>query len=376
VGVCDGMKFIFHKAEVYTKGRRPEAHDHSTEAGQTPVVVYDLHGTLTPSPGFLDDGEMLPPFEGVREELDDLVSHGTCIHVTTTALHPDQSPEILAARRKLIDAWIVRYGLPIAFVTGKVHAHVYYDDRMVPMVNGDFRAASLKVRRRLEKRFTLDAKGIWRRRDIPEAGHKFDFPDPDTVPPDRPRGLTGPILDVDMHRCVSQASSSKLEAEPRPDAVRILRQLYDAGITIHLSCAGWDPATHTAKVSAERLAGLRQWARKHGIAYDAFASKDHGDFFVDDRGITHTEWERDLPQIWRALTPNTILKADLRALLHQRERVNKDLFYLLDEDLIGAPPVTAAELDSQVKHLQKRLAHLDAAVDAERLAQARRRVLN
>src|SRR5215472_4328214 len=303
---------ILHRAvlkeAVYTTGRRDAAHDHSTEAGELPVVVFDLHGTLTPSDGFTAPGmpgSMLPPFPGVREGMDLLVAGGCCLHLCTAALSPYHIPDVLTARRALIDGYITAYGLPISFVSGKVGAHVYYDDRMVPVVAGDWSAVMKRVLQKLGKRFDMGSDGIWRRKDIPDTGQAFEMPDPASIPADQPRGLSVPVLDVDLHRCLLQASSSRLQGPGlKPGALDALRQLYPR-FTVNLSCAGWDPATHTPEESAQRLAGLRQQVRQLGVPYDEMVSKDHADVAVDDKGVEHTTWAADLPLILQKLmTPH------------------------------------------------------------------------
>lgn len=295
------------KEQLYATGRRPAGHDHPTDAGLPPVVVLDVHGTLTPSRGFTSPGlpgAMLPPFPGVKEGLETLAAGGACLHIATAALSPYHPPLVLAARQMLVEAYCQQYGLPVSFITGKVPAHVYYDDRMVPVVDGDWDAVMDRVVQKLDKRFEKGGDGIWLRRDIPDTGHPYEFPPPEAIPPDHPRGYSVPVVDIDLHRCLFEASSSKLKDDLKPGALEALRTLYPL-YTVHLSCAGWDPATHDPDESQQRAAGLRQQLYEASVPWDEMVSKDHPDVGVDDKGIEHTNWEDDLPLLLKALaTPH------------------------------------------------------------------------
>src|SRR5207249_2723102 len=124
-----------------------------------------------------------------------------------------------------------------------------------------------------------------------------DFPALNEVPPERPRGYSGPRLDVDVHKTLSQANSSTRDAPPNPGAVQAVTNFYNQLVTIRLSCAGWSPMTHEADEANERLAGLRQYMADNAIPYDNIVTKDHGDIYVDDKGITAKDWEADVPRI-------------------------------------------------------------------------------
>lgn len=306
----DGRLYVIESAglerkeALYSTERTPAEHDHSTEAGEQPVIVLDLHLTLTPSNGFTDPaypGALLPPYPGVKTALDALVAGGCCLHLATAALSPYRPPEILEARRKLIAAFLTHYGLPISYVTGKVSARIFYDDRGVPALNRPWPEIYAEVVDRLGARFNVGKDGIWRRKDIPDRGHAYEMPDPTSIGPDLPRGLSTRIIDIDLHRCLFEASSSKLEAALKPGALESVTQIYEAGYTVHLSCAGWDPMTHPATESAERLAAMRQQVRAFGVPYDQMVSKDHPDVGIDDRYVRHTDWETDLPALLAAL---------------------------------------------------------------------------
>jgi hypothetical protein len=292
------------KEAFYTTDRPPPEHDHSTDAGELPVIVFDLHLTLTPSNGFTDPaypGALLPPYPGVKTAMDALVAGGCCLHLATAALSPYRPPEIIAARRKLIAAYLTHYGLPVSYVTGKVSARIFYDDRGVPALNRPWPDIHAEVLEHLAARFDLGPDGIWRRKDIPDAGHAYEMPDPASIGPDQPRGLSTRIIDVDLHRCLFTASSSKLESGLAPGALDAVTQIYGAGYTVHLSCAGWDPMTHPTEESAMRLAAMRQQVRAAGVPYDQMVSKDHPDVAVDDRFIRRTDWKTDLPVLLATL---------------------------------------------------------------------------
>src|SRR5215472_10412492 len=224
---------VIRKEAFYSQEPVPPEHDHSTEPGERPVITFDVHGTLTPSDGFTAPGRpgsMLPPFPGVKEGMDLLVAGGCCLHINTAALSPYHPPEILAARKMLLKAYCTAYSLPISYTTGKVGAHIYVDDRMVPVQGGDWDAVMKRTVAKLNKRFTMGPDGIWRRKDIPEIGKPVqDFPDPTDILPDRPRGLSTPIIDIDLHRCLFKASSSKLQDGLQPGALDAVRTFYDAG---------------------------------------------------------------------------------------------------------------------------------------------------
>lgn len=287
------------KEAVYTETARPPEHHHSTDEGGQPVIVFDLHGTLTPARGF----PLSPPWPGVKEALDWWAGKGVCLHLASKTLSPYHSPLVLKARRALIDAWIVEHSLPISFVTGKVAAHVYYDDRMVPVgPDGDWEQVRADVDAQLAQRCYEADDGTLKLLALPERGKPIeDFPDLEDVPDDSPRGLSGPVLDVDVHRCLSEANSSTREGELAPGALEALQVIYAAGYTVHLSCAGWDPSTHDRDESQQRLAAMRAQVRQAGVPYDEFVSKDHGTAFVDDKGICHRDWETDLPLLLAAL---------------------------------------------------------------------------
>lgn len=294
---------------VYTDDKRPPAHDHSTDAGAPPVIVFDLHETLTPSSGFVALGEpgfLAAPYLGVKDALDVWRGQGVCLHIATTGLDPSHGPLILAARQVLVQSWCTAYQLPIGWITGNVKARCYLDDRMVPVVRGDWRAVYSGVEDQLKQRTDMDKTGIRRLIQLPEQGELIkDWPDPEAVPPDQPRGLSTRILDVDVHRCLSDSNTSAREGRIAPGAKDALQRVWDEGYQIHLSCAGWDPADKSPEESAQRLAAMRYQMREAGIRYDQFVSKDHGTAVANDKGVTFATWSKSLPAVMRLLRTPT-----------------------------------------------------------------------
>lgn len=273
--------------------KRPKDHLHGTEAGGNPVLVFDFDGTLQPNPRGAYPLTTVEPAPGLKQALDGFVARGACLHVATVGLFL-QDPQEYAARYIQLDSWMKRHGLPIDLLLPKVPADCYYDDRMVTVTPGsDWRTIAEDAQSRLSKRFDL-VEGKWLRKDRKETGSEVsEFPDPSTSPQERPRGFSGPVLDADLHRCVLQASSSDRMSKAMPGAKEVLTDLYNKKVIINLSCAGWNPATHTKEVYEQKLANLRTNLAEEGIPYDSLVSKDHGDLFFDDKGITFKDWKKD-----------------------------------------------------------------------------------
>jgi SPP1 gp7 family putative phage head morphogenesis protein len=162
---------------------------------------------------------------------------------------------------------------------------------------GDWPQVSAAIADRLSARGQL-VDGQWRLVALPETGAAIeDFPELDEVPPDQPRGYSTPVLDVDVHRCLLEASSSSNDSGVAKGALEVLRAVWGLDYQIHLSCAGFDPAAKTPEQSAERLAGLRMTARREGIPYDLFVAKNHGTVFVDDKGLRFEDWSAQAAEI-------------------------------------------------------------------------------
>lgn len=281
--------------------RRPASHSHDTDYPE-PVIVLDLNGTLTPWNGYpMTEAE---PFPKVKKWLDHFAARGCCLHLATAGLWPEviASPDIFRARRHQVQNFMVRHALPIQWIGPKVGADRYYDDRMISVPpKPDWDIVGARIEENLNKRFRL-VNGIWQRIPKKPLGEKIrKFPDIAEVPGDRHRGYSTPILDVDMHRTLTQASGSTVTHELNPDVVDLVRKIYEAKFIIHISCAGWNPATHDNGEWQGRLAAMRYQLLEAGVPFDQFVSKDHGDVFVDDKGQPYIDAKKDYPVILKAL---------------------------------------------------------------------------
>ena len=241
--------------------RDPEhIHDQNGKVDDQPCIAFDLNGTLTGAEHYpITAG----PYPGIKELLDRLSAQGCCIHVTSAGLYVgDQHDlDVQEARIAMCEAWATQYGLPINLWLPKHPATCYVDDRMVPMPEShDMAAVGASIDATLQERFKLGDDGLWHRVENPEVGTKItDWPDPDEVQPDSPRGFSGPRVDIDVHQTTVNATSSTRIGEGMPGAKAAITALYDAGVTVYLSCAGWNPSTKDSQeVVQQRLAGQRQ----------------------------------------------------------------------------------------------------------------------
>jgi hypothetical protein len=291
---------------------RAAAHIHDPDHPR-PVLVFDFNGTLTPFKGFPIEGEGEEPFSGVVKFLNKWKAQQCCIHVATAGLWPQvkSDPLTYAARITQLEAWFKCYGLPVDFILPKADADIFYDDRMISVPRNshkvDWTEIAARAEEDLAKRFTLKGRA-WERKPKKRIGHEIQ-PDEwavyEDVMQDTPRGYSTPIIDVDFHRTLSEASSSLRRAGWKPGALEGVRKIYESGYTINLSCAGWNPATHSLEDSQRRIAQMRWDAKVGGVMYDQFVTKDHGDLYFDDKGFRHTDWTTDLPEILDRLSKRT-----------------------------------------------------------------------
>jgi hypothetical protein len=293
----------------YAKSR-PNAHNHSTKPGSQPVIVTDLHGTLTPSEGFMAPhlpGAMESPFPGVKEALDGWASEGCCIHISSASLRFGLDPSTYTARQALISQWVTYYNLPIYFWTGKVGAHLYYDDRMTTATPDGWQKSILDgVQVQLDYRTELNKRGIRELVKVPGYGNPIEhYPVIEDVPNDNPRGYSTPIIDVDFHGCLLKSNASDRTSDLMPGALESLKMIYDTGYRINLSCAGWDPLTHKDGEWQEILAGLRKLTRELAIPYDQIATKEHGVAFIDNFGYRFNDWKKDTPALMKLLAQSS-----------------------------------------------------------------------
>lgn len=288
---------------------RPKIHQHSPDE-PSPVIDFDFNQTLTPGREYPILEE---PFPKVKEVLDRLAGMGCCLHVTTSGLYyaSQEDLDMYMARLMMLDAWEQLHGLPISLNLPKMPADVYYDDRMIFVPSKpDWGEIGEQIEAMLAPRFDL-VNGRWDRKKKIRTGTEIEeFPDIEDYPRDHPRGLSGARLDVDLHRTTSTASSSLRNGPPSPGAFENLKKLYDLGVTIHMSCAGWNPKTHSVKEWKQRLAGLRFWLEANSLPYDTLVTKDHGDVYVDDKGFPFTNWKADTAKLIKRLP----LKQTLRPL--------------------------------------------------------------
>lgn len=286
-------------------GRRDPAHihDQNGKVDDQPCVAIDLNETITPALSYPLDA---PPYPGVKQLLDRLKAQGACIHCTSAGLYigDKHDQQVQDARIAMCEAYATEYGLPVDIWLPKAPADVYVDDRMVPMPKSkDMAAVGAMVDSVLKRRFDMGQDGLWHRKDNADVGHPItDWPDGAEVGGDQPRGFSGPIVDIDVHGTTLNSTSSERRGAAMPGAVDAISQLYDSGVTVHLSCAGWNPATKDDPAVVEkRLAGQRQQLRSEGIPYDRLTSKDHCEVYIDDKGVAFTTWDETLPQILAAL---------------------------------------------------------------------------
>ena len=299
---------------------RPKEHQHDPDEPQ-PVLTFDFDGTIKPQINKGDGGnyplvdKFSNPYPQIKGWMDRWKSRGACIHLATAGLYYDGPGglEVYRARLEMLQGWVFRYGLPVDIILPKIPADAYYDDRMIeipgdpslqdgPGPAPDWDIIAGQAEKELSGRFKVNEFGIWEREPKHRVGKEIeDWPDGDFFR-DRPRGYSGGRVDVDLHRTLSLASSSLRVAPPRPNAVEGMKKMYTDGITLSVSCAGWNPKTHSLVDSVRRLAGIRQWLQQWSIPYDRVASKDHADVYFDDKGVRFSgDWNADLSRIYKKL---------------------------------------------------------------------------
>jgi hypothetical protein len=294
---------------------RPKEHWHDPDEPR-PVMTFDLDGTLKPQARKGDVGNypltdrFSNPFSGTKKWLDRWKSRGACIHLATAGLYYDgpNGLEVYLARLSMLESWIKRYGLSIDLILPKIPADVYYDDRMIEVPGNpsltdkltpppDWDEIGEKAEKEMERRFFIDEAGIWTRKEKKRVGEEIETWPDDKLFRDHPRGYSGPRIDVDMHRTLSMSSSSMRVASPREGSVEVMRMYYEKGITLTISCAGWNRQTHTQVDSIRRLAGIRQWLGQWSVPYDRVTEKDHADLYFDDKGVKFSDWVADVSKI-------------------------------------------------------------------------------
>jgi hypothetical protein len=273
------------------------------------VLVFDFNGTVTPFRGYPVEGEGSDPFPKFVKWANRWAAQGACLHLATAGLWPQvrSDPLVFSARWAQLDAYMKCYGIPIDYFIPKVDADIFYDDRMIEippkMDEVDWDEIGAQAEEDLAKRFVLRG-GYWERKPKKRIGHEIqddEWPSYDEVIKDQPRGYSTPIIDVDFHRTLNEASSSLRSAGFRPGMVELVNSIYGLGYTVYLSCAGWNFATHSLEDSERRIAAMRMSARVGGVQYDQFVTKDHGDLYFDDKGFRATTAEQDGPLLLKLL---------------------------------------------------------------------------
>lgn len=300
---------------------RPVEHIHDPDE-PNPVITLDLDGTIKPQVRRGDGGnypltdDYAVLFPKVKKWLDRWSARKACIHVATAGLYYGgiSDLEVFQARQVMLASWKAEWGVPIQIFLPKVPSDIYYDDRMI-VVPGDpsldknegrkftpdWDLIGVQVESDLAKRFDL-IDGEYIRKPKNRIGKEIeDWPDLKDWPRDFPRGYSGPRIDVDMHRTLSLASSSLRLAPPRPNARDVMAEYYRLGVSIRVSCAGWNPKTHSFADWQRRLAAIRMWLQQNSIPYDRIATKDHADIYIDDKGFRFTDWLADRPGILKRL---------------------------------------------------------------------------
>lgn len=285
------LNVLTNKQYVPEKVSRPAQHRHDYGQNQMPVLSFDLHKTLTPDWGY---PLISPPFPGVKAFLDQQVSRGCCIHISTASIdHSD--PDMNAARTKLVWGFVNQNGLPVSWVGPNSDAALRIDDRAVniPPIPDWFKSLPGQFQALLNTTYRLDDSGLYcRRDDLQPVGDVIDpdtgYPDDKDVPQDAPRGLATPMLDFDLHRTIMPAWGAKRDAPPNPKMVDLIQRLY-LNFSIQISCAGINPATQDVpQYAIDRAAWQRRYLRQWGIPYDRLVSKDDCDAWGDDKSIPFT----------------------------------------------------------------------------------------
>lgn len=228
---------------------RPPEHDHAGTTTQ--VIVLELWGTLTPSTGFVlqgQPGRLAPPLNDVMDDLDRWAGQGVCLHLITEALDPDLSPAVLDQRHRLISEWLTAHELPIGYVGGRTLAAVIYAEHAIPVMGGDWGSASDAVDDLL--------------REVPPVPAKLEQEE-SSIPPVS-RGLTTPAIEVDVALCGAQG------------AQEILGEIAEAGYQVVLTGAS-------------------------GIACDRVVTPEPGFCTVSCRAIAPRSWAKDRVRLLRLL---------------------------------------------------------------------------
>lgn len=277
--------------KAYAPETRPRDPEHLHEYGKNerPVLSFDFHGTLTPDEGFPLTHS---PFPGLGAFVRLMVSRGCCLHLASSSFDTGDG-DLRKARIHQAQAWCRSSGIPISLFIPNAAANARLDDRGVHIpADPDWDAIGAEAQERLLAWYEL-VDGLYVRRTdlVPVGDPVASFPRLADVPPDRPRGFTTPILDIDVCRTIRPAWGTGRTAPPDPAGVAVIRRLYDAGYQIQPSCAGWSPALESDGKADERRAVNAQYLAANDIPYDRQVSKDDCDLWFDNRTVAFTgDW--------------------------------------------------------------------------------------
>ena len=303
------LDVLTNKQYAPERSPRPPEHRHDYKQNEMPVLSFDLHKTLTPDWGF---PLVSPPYDGVKAFMDQQVARNACIHIASASLdNPD--PDFSIARTRLVWAFVYEYGLPVSWIGPNAEASLRVDDRGVTIPSApDIPDWNKKLPQQfqaiLDKTYEIGKDGRYqRRKDLEPVGELIkpkDYPDDDDVPQDQPRGLSTPLIDIDLHRTIMPAWGTRRDADPDPAMVDLIRRLYAEGFSIQISCAGWNPATQdNPQFGIDRAAWQRRYLRQWGIPYDRLVTKDDCDTWGDDKVLGFKSAKQIEPLIRQRLGP-------------------------------------------------------------------------
>ncbi len=96
------------------------------------------------------------------------------------------------------------------------------------------------------------------------------------------------IIDIDGTICTEERQFSRSLAIPIPGAVESIKHLKSLGHTIII---------YSSRTWAEYDMTF-DWLKKHDIVFDQLIlGKPQGDFWIDDRAIEFTDWQKTLSKI-------------------------------------------------------------------------------
>ena len=96
------------------------------------------------------------------------------------------------------------------------------------------------------------------------------------------------VIDLDGTICTEERQFSRALAQPLPGAVEAINHLKKKGHTVII---------YSARTWAEYELTI-DWLERYGVVYDQLVlGKPQGDFWIDDRALTHVDWESTLEKL-------------------------------------------------------------------------------